>query len=313
MANWYFRDNKQSDIIVCPACGKLVRNGTEFCPYCARRLGTGRGAASWWRKISGMFEAREGMATRILIGLIAAYFLLQLLADALLPGKYRGETGGFLVSQALTYIRLGSNFQKLVLYDGEIWRFVTSCFLHFGILHILFNSWALWDLGRLAERFWGGKNVISVFVLSGVAGSAGSLLWHALVWGQPANSAGASGAICGILGLFLGAYRRNRHSIGQQLGSVLVRWAVMILVFGLVAGADNGAHVGGFLAGGIMGHFLPPTMRMTQSSGHAVFWKAAFPVSLAILVAGFGFAAAFYLQGPEYAVNLLEKAWSAAR
>lgn len=304
MADWYFR-NRQSGLIACPGCRNLVRAGEEFCPYCAKRLGPEQGIRGWLKKTL----ARNAIATRSLIGLVCAVFVLQSITDLFMPGQYRSAQGGgfmsLLTAQPLTYILMGSNFHPFVLAYGQVWRFVTSCFLHFGIIHILFNCWAFWDLGRLSERFWGAKQVFAAFILSGIVGSAGSFFWHTLVWGSPTNSAGASGAICGLLGLLLGAYYKDRRHIGEFLGSQLIRWAVLILVFGLVAGADNGAHVGGLLAGGALGFFLPPTTTSRNPGRDIKIWNMLAVLALVLTVAAFIFAAIFYIQGFDHLANLL--------
>lgn len=295
MADWYFR-NQQSGLTTCPGCRNLVRNDEEFCPYCARRLGPEKG----WRGRLKHVLSRESIATRVLVGVICVMFMLQFITDMFLPEQYRGERGGIfflLAAQPFTYLRLGSNFHPFVLAYGQIWRFVTSCFLHIGLIHILFNCWAFWDLGRLAEKFWGAKAIFAVFILTGAFGSFSSMVWHALVWGRPTNSAGASGAICGLLGLLLGAYYKNRYNIGEFLGAQLVRWAVYIIIFGLVAGADNGAHVGGMLAGGAMGYFLPPLARSRNRDRDERIWHYAAIAALALFVVAFAFDFLFYIKG----------------
>ncbi len=301
MADWYFRSNKPNNLFACPGCRNLVRRGQEFCPFCARRLGPASGVRA---RLARAFSSPDSM-TRFLLGMMAAGFMLQIVADFLLPEQFRdrgrGFLGAFMGANTLTYIRMGSNFQFLVAAYHEYWRWVTYCFLHIGVLHILFNSWAMWDLGRLAEQLWGKRQLFATFILTGVAGGAVSFAWNVYVFGRPANSAGASGAICGILGLLLGAYYKNRYHVGEFLGSQLIRWAVMILVFGLVVGADNGAHVGGMLSGAVLGYFLPPTDRSRTPDRdwrvwRALAWAAAVLLAVAVLCAVW-----FYAQGPVYA------------
>ncbi|MDR1744907.1 MAG: rhomboid family intramembrane serine protease [Planctomycetota bacterium] len=302
MADWYFRSSKPNNLIVCPGCRNLVRRNEEFCPFCARRLRAAGGAQAW---LSRAFSSPDSM-TRFLLGMMALGFILQIVADFFLPEQFRdragrGILGAFMGANALTYIRMGSNFQFLVAVHHEYWRWVTYCFLHIGILHILFNSWAMWDLGRLAERLWGTRQVFATFILTGIAGGALSFAWNIFVLGRPANSAGASGAICGILGLLLGAYYKNRYHVGEFLGSQLIRWAVMILVFGLVVGADNGAHVGGMLAGAVLGYCLPPTNTTKTPDRDGKAWRALAWLSLILLVVSVACAVWFYAQGPVYA------------
>lgn len=310
MADWYFRNQSSQGgpggLRACPGCRNLVRSNQEFCPYCARRLRSESGLRGAVRSLL----ARPDAVTRLLLGLMAVGFLLQILADLFLPPEYRMPGGGglffLLAPEFLTSVRMGSNFHPIVAAFHQYWRFVTYCFLHFGLIHIAFNAYAFWDLGRLAEKMWGAKQVFATFILTGIAGGAVSFLWG-MIRMHPANSAGASGAICGVLGLFLGSYYRNRFHIGEFLGTQLIRWAVYIVVFGLVMGADNGAHIGGMIAGGLLGYFLPPANHTRTPVRDEKIWNAAAWLSLAFLVISLGCAIYFFAQGPEYAAQMISR------
>lgn len=305
MPDWYFR-GRQGGLKACPGCRNLVRATDEYCPHCARRLRPEGGLRAEIRR----FLDLPFLATKALLACMGLVFLLQMAADFSLPGQFRMGSGGgnfftgFAAADPMTYIRMGSNLTYIVYKYGEYWRFFTACFLHFGILHILFNSWAFWDLGRLAEKLWGGKQVFATFILTGIFSFLTSYLWHTYVAGM-VNSAGASGAICGVLGLMLGSYANNRWQIGQFLGSQLVRWAVMILVFGLVAGADNAAHVGGMVSGAALGYFLPPTVNSRNRVREDKIWTALAVVALIAALVCLGFGIAFFARGPEAVVRML--------
>lgn len=307
MADWYFRGNsgKPNSLQACPGCRNLVRRGEEFCPFCAKRLQAEGGARGLMRK----FFANPDSMTRLLLGLMVAGFLLQFVADFFLPPMYRdagrGGLGGFMSANGMTYIRMGSNFHFLVAAYGEYWRWVTYCFLHIGAMHILFNGWAMWDLGRLAERLWGARQLFAVFILTGIVGGMFSYVWNFHILGKFSSSAGASGAICGVLGILLGAYYKNKYHVGEFLGSQLVRWAVMILVFGLVIGADNAAHVGGMVSGAALGYFMPPTATTKTPGRDGRVWKVLFVAAVILLIASVVFAVHFYAQGPKWAAELL--------
>ncbi len=306
MADWYFR-NKQSGLISCPGCRNLVRNDEEFCPYCARRLRPENGWRGWLKKAF----SRDDVATRTLIGIICVLFLLQFITNMFLPAEYsRMSPSGFLnfgAASPITNIRMGSNFQAFVLVFGEIWRFTTSVLLHAGIIHILFNCWAFWDLGRLAEKLWGAKQVFAIFIITGTVASAVSFFWCTILLGQPTNSLGASGALCGILGLMLGSYYRNRYHLGNFLGPQLVRWAVYILIFGLVIrGVDNAAHIGGMLTGAVFGYFLPPSNTTRTLARDTKIWNAAAWAAAAILFVSAIFGIIFCLQGFDHVITLMQ-------
>ena len=299
MADWYFRDgNKSNGLKVCPGCRNLVRD-EEFCPLCARRLRPQGGV----RGLAKRIFSRPDAMTRILLGMIVVVFILQFVADFFLPLSYHDRGGGglfsFLTNNGVTYIRMGSNFHLLVLAWHEYWRWVTYCFLHLGILHILFNGWAFWDLGRIAERLWGAKQVFATFILTGIVGGAFSFGAGIYIFGRASNSLGASGAICGILGLLLGSYYRNKYHVGEYLGAQLVRWAVYIIAFGLAIGADNAAHIGGMLSGAVLGYFLLPSKSTKNFARDSRIWTVLAVLSFVLLLASVVMAILFYSKGPQ--------------
>lgn len=162
----------------------------------------------------------------------------------------------------------GSNFGPLTL-DGQWWRLLTNVFVHFGILHIAFNMWALYLSGRIAERLFGSARFVLLYLFAGIAGSMASLLWNPAV-----NSAGASGAIFGVFGGLLAFVLNPRNAVPQSVmvehrNSTLL-FAGYSLFYGFAhSGVDNAAHIGGLLAGLAMGFLLarPLTSEARRSSG----------------------------------------------
>jgi rhomboid protease GluP len=152
-------------------------------------------------------------------------------------------------------IRWGSDYGPLTL-GGQWWRLLTSTFIHFGILHIALNMWALYQSGRVAERLFGSVRYAVLYLFAGVAGSMASLLWNPIV-----NGAGASGAIFGVFGGLLAFIINSRNKVPQavmaeQRNSTLI-FAGYSLLYGFVhAGIDNAAHIGGLLGGFGMGLLL---------------------------------------------------------
>jgi len=165
----------------------------------------------------------------------------------------------------LQLVTWGANFAPLSL-GSQPWRMLASNYVHIGIIHIFFNMWCLWNLGRLAEHIFDRWTYLLVYTASGIAGSLASLWWH-----PQGIGAGASGAIFGLAGgliavLYLGKLPFAKEALKPTLRS-LVMFAAYNLFFGLVPGIDNAAHLGGLVAGLAIGALLaesvtePPDIR----------------------------------------------------
>ena len=149
----------------------------------------------------------------------------------------------------------GANFGPATQ-DGEWWRLGSAMFIHFGLLHLTFNMWALWDGGRLVERMYGHVRFIVLYLASGLAGNLLSLV----VQGNEAVSGGASGAIFGVYGALLACLWRERRNLHIEefrwlFWGALAFSAVSIALGFVIPGIDNSAHIGGFITG-ILGGFI---------------------------------------------------------
>lgn len=143
---------------------------------------------------------------------------------------------------------------------GQWWRLVTAMFIHIGLLHLLVNSWALYQLGALFEMMFGTTRFLFTYAVTGVVASFASVLFTRSI------AAGASGAIFGILGALIVAIRRSprwrNESWTKGLVQQLIFWAGLNIFLGFsVAFIDNAAHLGGFITGlvaGLIPHDVPP-------------------------------------------------------
>jgi membrane associated rhomboid family serine protease len=150
---------------------------------------------------------------------------------------------------------------------GEWWRIGTSMFLHYGILHIGFNMWALYVIGTPLEGMLGRWRFAALYFLSGIGGSVLSFSTGQVL--TPA--AGASGAIFGIFGAFFVILRRRNLETGSILGLIVIN---LVLSF-TFANIDWRGHVGGLIVGAAVGAvfaYAPsgPSRDRVQRAGCAV-------------------------------------------
>jgi membrane associated rhomboid family serine protease len=221
--------------------------------------------------------SRRPPVTLVLIGLNVAYFLVMVIAgvSAFEPSS----------EQAL---RWGADFGPYTL-DGQWWRIATSTFLHFGILHLALNMWALLNLGFVAELLFGRTTFLMIYVVSAVGGALASLLVHPLV-----VSAGASAAIFGVAGgVIMGLLLKRDNSalviaLRKSLRSLLT-FVVWNLIGGMaIAGIDVMAHVGGLITGAACGAvvLLPAAAQRLRPRAWAAAVFTLFVIGLSLGAAG---------------------------
>jgi len=260
----------------CFACRALLEPGTPVCPYCQTVLRVRRRGA-WGALIKFLDQAPLTYA------LFAAVVLL--FGAELWISQPPGRGGPSLQVSTLSAARLGSNVHPLNVAEREWWRLVTALFLHGSFIHLFFNAWVLLDLVRLCERIYGVSRVWTVYLLSGVAGNVASLLWH----GERFHNVGASGALCGLIGLMAvyGLGWRADPAAGA-VRRAMGRWLLYIVLFGiLVPAIDNAAHLGGAAAGAALG--LGLARREARGRGWTRrVWRPAAAALVLVTLAAFG-------------------------
>jgi membrane associated rhomboid family serine protease len=180
----------------------------------------------------GVVITTDALVTKILVAINVIVYLITVA-----QGSGINSPGGSLFDRWLL-------FGPLVA-QGDWWRLITSTFLHVGLWHIVFNMWALLWLGAAVEGAIGRWRFLLLYLASGLAGSAG-----ALVWSPHSPTVGASGAIFGMLGAGLILEYR---ATGQLAGSFMTMLVInLIFTFGFSSFISVGGHVGG-LIGGLLG------------------------------------------------------------
>jgi rhomboid protease GluP len=222
-------------------------------------------------------------STPVTVGLIAVNALVFV-------GTLMGGAEWFKPVGAVQ-IAWGSNFGPYTT-DGEWWRLLTSLFIHFGILHVVLNMLALAGFGPLVERLYGSVTYLLIYLLAGIAGSLASISWHPNI-----NSAGASGAIFGILGALLAAPLRAGNTFPVDFVQSTRHWFVVFLGWSLYAGfeykgMDYAAHLGGLVSGFLLGLSAsrPITGDTPVSRSDFRHIRLMVPVAVAVLGCGFWFA-----------------------
>lgn len=169
--------------------------------------------------------------------------------------------------------RWGANIAALTL-TGDSWRLLTSMFLHIGALHLLLNMVSLLFLGTVAERNFGKVNFLVIYLLSGLGGSLLSAVWNARVGGESMAaltsaaptvylvvSAGASGAVMGLAAASIvlklltlaGRDYLPMPFSGKELAILI---AINVVYGWQTNGTDNACHIGGLIAGAVVGLLL---------------------------------------------------------
>lgn len=200
---------------------------------------------------------------------VTIVLLLMICFVHLVVTTYSGKDEWWLL------LRLGANF-RLAVQGGEVWRLLSSMFLHNGMVHLCLNGYALYLFGRFVEQMYGSGRFFSIYVFAGIVGSATS----ALMGDQQHLSVGASGAIFGLLGAaFIGLQRlrgRVPEEWRKQLSyNLLVILAIQIFIGFTVKVIDNAAHMGGLAGGALLAYLLSPGRLGSGKKERAVVYALA--------------------------------------
>jgi MYXO-CTERM domain-containing protein len=213
-----------------PICGECARPAPvgQLCPDDARQRVRVRGLPSQGRQV----------VTLALLGVNT----LLLLVEAAQSG---GGFAGLLEPSSAALCRLGALNAPAIAQSGQWWRLFTVMVLHAGLIHYLFNSYALYAFGPVLEQALGGPRFLALYVGSGFVGAAASFGLH-----HTALSVGASGAIFGLLGALVAFFWRRRRSGGAApFQNLLFIMALNLFLTFRLSSIDSLAHIGGLVAG----------------------------------------------------------------
>jgi membrane associated rhomboid family serine protease len=264
-AMYCYRHPDRETGVTCSECGRpICPDCMVFAPVgirCPDHSGQPQGAA---RVTSGMrrasYEGTGALVTKTLVAINVGIYLLEL------------GLGGTISGTDNRIYREGVLYGPLVA-DGEWWRLFTSMFLHYGPLHLALNMLALWWFGSAVEMVFGRGRYLLLYLVSGLAGSAGALIAR-----PDALTVGASGAIFGILGAAFVLERQRTYVLGGGAGALI---ALNIVFSFAIPGISIGGHLGG-LVGGAVG-----TLALSRfGRGHAVYGRPGLAGVAGLLAVG---------------------------
>jgi rhomboid protease GluP len=257
---------------MCPHCRAFITTDDRVCPYCNTLVGpraVDRRAPA--EVLGGLIPHAQFVTSMILLinfGLYAASAL----------ASSRSGDGGWMNVDGRTLVDFGAKYWP-ALAAGQWWRLITAGFLHGGAMHIIMNSWVLFDVGAQVEQIYGARRMVVIYFCATVFGFLFSAFW------SPALSVGASAGLFGLIGAMIALGVRYRTSVGAAIRGFYVRWAIYGLLIGLLPGIDNAAHIGGLAAGFGCAYLagLPP---MLEGIGEKVWRIASYAV---LLLTGYAF------------------------
>lgn len=260
---------------MCPNCRAFITSNDRVCPYCHEAVAPRAVERRDTGAVLGGFIPQARFTTSMILllnfGLFAATVLYSMRA---------GNSDAFLNLDPRTLFDFGAKYRPAIVL-GQWWRLVTAGFLHGGLMHILMNSWALFDLGAEVEEAYGAHRLVVFYFISSVFGFLASTIW------SPVLSMGASAGIFGLIGAMIAVGVRHKSALGAAVRGLYLRWAIYGLLFGLLPffQVDNAAHIGGLAAG--YGVAYVAGMPRYETHWSESFWRIAAYVCLFLTAVSF--------------------------
>jgi len=269
----------------CVQCGRELpsisigelRNRCPACQFQQQQQQQVAGPQPVQRRATFAERARLFPVTSVIIAINVAIYI------ACVISTWLSGIGSPMDFDGRMLLRWGADYGPLTL-DGQWWRTFTSMWLHGGLIHVAANMYCFWSFGPIAERIFGRRRYLAIYVITGLGSSLASLAWHPNL-----ISVGASGAIFGVSGALFVPFFHKRLKLPQPVMSSMLRSIGMFIVINLLIGAsipfiDNSAHVGGLLVGLILGEIL---VRLAPDAEVDSSLLKVVAASVILLVAGF--------------------------
>jgi len=268
---------------MCPECRALVGRKERKCPECGQSL-AGVSTPGMGRAASNLLPGVSSAVSLIML-VNGLWFVLMMMA-AIRAGN-GGGIFGFDI-EMMAQFGAGVSRPRMLstgaMTGGEWWRLITPIFIHGGLLHFLFNSFLLLQLGKLAEGIFGTARFWVFYLLCGISGSLASQLPRFVV------TVGASGAIVGLVGLLMVYGYRSGGGLGHAMRALTMRLVFYTLILSFM-GIDHLNHIGGFACGALIGALVPVVSSRRNVS--PAIWQLLAIAGVILVLAAFYQVAAF--------------------
>ena len=259
--------------ILCPHCSKLISADERTCPHC----GISRPGARWKNipVTRGLLQSDQLIKTIIYANV--GMYLISLLMNPTRMGL-SANPFMFLSPSNGALLLLGSTGTIPIDQGHRWWTLVSANYLHGGILHIVFNMIALYQIGPLVLREYGANRLIGLYTLGGIFGFLVSYFAGVRL------TLGASAAVCSLIGASLYYGKSRGGAYGQAIYKQISGWVLVLFLFGfLVPGINNWGHGGGIVGCIILGYFLGYQERTRENLFHKSLAGVCVVLTVAVL------------------------------
>jgi membrane associated rhomboid family serine protease len=299
---------------VCRNCGALIGAGENSCQVCDASLPAGPSPALPLHERDAMSYARAVLSRPYIftiVFLVANLFIFLLMWEA--SGMQTSVLWGQFPEDVLVGFGAKTNYW---IHNGhQYWRLVTPIFIHVNLLHVLINMYSLWVIGPWVEKLYGSAKFVVFWVVTGIAGVLASYLTvvpgsHPGVIGSflikagDDPSAGASGALFGLVGVLFVFGIKYRHELPEgfkrafgtgMLPIILLNLGIGFMARGII---DNAAHMGGLISGAAFAAVVS-YKRPGMPASVTLAWRAVQIAALVLVIGCFFMAARAHRQNPE--------------
>src|SRR5687768_5175451 len=289
---------------LCRKCGAIVGAGQNTCNVCGADATAPSSSTSQPRRAYDLDAKRFARAVLNRSYIFTILFLVANFFVFLMMWQSSGMNSAALWRFAPEVLQAyGAKLNFLIRDAHEWWRFVTPVFIHGNLLHLLVNMYSLWMIGPYVEKLYGSAKFVVFWVFTGIAGVvasylavrpdlAGSSIGRFLFKSDDLPSAGASGALFGLVGVLFIFGIKFRRELPEGFKRAFGTGMLPIIVINLVIGylgrgfIDNAAHLGGLITGATLA-VAAEYRRPGDSARVAMVWRVLQAASLVIVVAAF--------------------------